>query len=63
MATFFIRNEENELLEVSGSTVAFKRAYCDQNEIASDEDFEAAMIEEGYTFVDSPRKVKMDELI
>lgn len=66
MATFLLKiTDENgsELVAVNGNPLAFKRAYCEQNNIVGDEAFKHAMFEEGYSFVDIDRVAKIQDLI
>lgn len=67
---FYIKSldHDNETLEVRGTLVAFKRAYCDTNEVAP-ADFEETIAEDGYEIVEAPentsslQKVTIDEII
>lgn len=66
MATFLLKitdEDGSELVEVKGTQLAFKRAYCDQNDIGSDAAFAEAMVDDGYSFVDIDRVAMIQDLV
>ena len=59
---YLIDLDKGKVFEVKGTREAFKRAYC--LKYTFDEvEFDDNIAEDGYQFVDAPKKVTIDDII